>query len=454
MGWRREPGAFWQWHMVPDANKAAPVFSPVQLIGYVGDAECTVQFISLSPRQWFTLKVWFGWREIPTLVVTTANNGAGGFSGCLCYFPNVKGFSSRFSQGVFLKICLLLFQIFSRFASRFVYCFCFRFPHDLPQDLPTVAISDLAEHWLRKHLERKDCVGERMLVARMGILFSCPADCYDPMEEGILEPSASSGGLRALDSSKLLIQGSLSFKRAQLDDNYPSSLQVETEISIKTADIAAIAPDSSPATVVPLVQRALARVMYTDGGLGRGEPKARGGGDEAAEGVQELSAAAAAVLAEQNWWKLLDFALLKRSSVSFNIEKQETAVFKWLRVRAPAAKRHEAGSQDEEREEERWLRKAAYIFHGCLYIFYVSFSLIVEEEVASMWRLGELKWSSTCLYASQHPIKLRNLSCVLSEFSTESRDLCENESTNLKNCQRPLVVGGRVHRAIIMVLGS
>nr|XP_051183393.1 uncharacterized protein LOC127297146 isoform X4 [Lolium perenne] len=382
---------------VPDANKAAPVFSPVQLIGYVGDAECTVQFISLSPRQWFTLKVWFGWREIPTLVVTTANNGAGGFSGCLCY---------------------------------------------------------LAEHWLRKHLERKDCVGERMLVARMGILFSCPADCYDPMEEGILEPSASSGGLRALDSSKLLIQGSLSFKRAQLDDNYPSSLQVETEISIKTADIAAIAPDSSPATVVPLVQRALARVMYTDGGLGRGEPKARGGGDEAAEGVQELSAAAAAVLAEQNWWKLLDFALLKRSSVSFNIEKQETAVFKWLRVRAPAAKRHEAGSQDEEREEERWLRKAAYIFHGCLYIFYVSFSLIVEEEVASMWRLGELKWSSTCLYASQHPIKLRNLSCVLSEFSTESRDLCENESTNLKNCQRPLVVGGRVHRAIIMVLGS
>ncbi|XP_071681222.1 uncharacterized protein [Lolium perenne] len=118
-----------------------------------------------------------------------------------------------------------------------------------------------------------------MLVARMGILFSCPADYYDPMEEGILEPSASSGGLRALDSSKLLIQWSLSFKRAQLDDNYPSSLQVETEISIKTADIAAIAPDSSPATVVPLVQRALAMVMYTDGGLGRGEPKARGGGD-------------------------------------------------------------------------------------------------------------------------------------------------------------------------------
>ncbi|KAM0882681.1 hypothetical protein ACQ4PT_032131 [Festuca glaucescens] len=80
--------------------------------------------------------------------------------------------------------------------------------------------------------------------------------------------------------------------------------------------------------------------------LGCGEPKARGCGDEAAEGVQELSAAAAAVLAEQNWWKLLDFTLLKRSSVSFNIEKQETAVFKWLRVRAPAAKFEKGLSKD------------------------------------------------------------------------------------------------------------
>ncbi|XP_047042517.1 uncharacterized protein LOC124646451 [Lolium rigidum] len=139
-------------------------------------------------------------------------------------------------------------------------------------------------------------------------------------------------------------------------------------------------------------------VMYTDGGLGRGEPKARGGGD------------------------------VRQQSVMRQALKMKNG-------------RRSAGS-----------RKAAYIFHGCLYIFYVS--LIVEEEVASMWRLGELKWSSTCLYASQHPIKLRNLSCVLSEFSTKSRDLCENESTSLKNCQRPLVVGGRVHRAIIMVLGS
>jgi len=46
-----------------------------------------------------------------------------------------------------------------------------------------------------------------------------------------------------------------------------------------------------------------------------------------------------AVLVEQSWWKLLDFALLKRSSVSFfDIEKQETAMSKWSRARTRAAK--------------------------------------------------------------------------------------------------------------------
>jgi hypothetical protein len=45
------------------------------------------------------------------------------------------------------------------------------------------------------------------------------------------------------------------------------------------------------------------------------------------------------VLVEQNWWELLDFAQLRRSSVSFfHIEKQESAVSKWARARTRAAK--------------------------------------------------------------------------------------------------------------------
>ncbi|KAG2398623.1 IQ domain-containing protein [Vigna angularis] len=54
-----------------------------------------------------------------------------------------------------------------------------------------------------------------------------------------------------------------------------------------------------------------------------------------------------AVVVEELWWKALDFAALKRSSVSFfNVEKQETAMSKWARARTRAAKidpRHRYG---------------------------------------------------------------------------------------------------------------
>ncbi|KAJ8528972.1 hypothetical protein K7X08_035807 [Anisodus acutangulus] len=46
-----------------------------------------------------------------------------------------------------------------------------------------------------------------------------------------------------------------------------------------------------------------------------------------------------AVLIEQSWWKLLDFAELKHSSISFfDLEKHETAISRWSRARTRAAK--------------------------------------------------------------------------------------------------------------------
>ncbi|KZV52848.1 hypothetical protein F511_37235 [Dorcoceras hygrometricum] len=46
-----------------------------------------------------------------------------------------------------------------------------------------------------------------------------------------------------------------------------------------------------------------------------------------------------AVLVEQSWWKVLDFAELKHSSVSFfHLEKHETAISRWSRARTRAAK--------------------------------------------------------------------------------------------------------------------
>lgn len=66
-----------------------------------------------------------------------------------------------------------------------------------------------------------------------------------------------------------------------------------------------------------------------------------------------------AVVIEELWWKALDFAALKRSSVSFfNIEKPETALSRWARARTRAAKVGKGLSKDENAQKlalQHWL---------------------------------------------------------------------------------------------------
>ncbi|KAM7509691.1 hypothetical protein LguiA_020144 [Lonicera macranthoides] len=66
-----------------------------------------------------------------------------------------------------------------------------------------------------------------------------------------------------------------------------------------------------------------------------------------------------AVVVEELWWKALDFAALRRSSVSFfNVEKPETAVSRWARARTRAAKVGKGLSKDEKAKKlalQHWL---------------------------------------------------------------------------------------------------
>ncbi|KAM7257588.1 hypothetical protein ACFE04_013329 [Oxalis oulophora] len=66
-----------------------------------------------------------------------------------------------------------------------------------------------------------------------------------------------------------------------------------------------------------------------------------------------------AVVVEELWWKALDFAALKRSSVSFfNDDKPETAVSRWARARTRAAKVGKGLSKDENAQKlalQHWL---------------------------------------------------------------------------------------------------
>ncbi|KAJ6840672.1 IQ domain-containing protein IQM1 [Iris pallida] len=66
-----------------------------------------------------------------------------------------------------------------------------------------------------------------------------------------------------------------------------------------------------------------------------------------------------AVVVEELWWKALDFASLKHSSISFfDVEKPETAVSRWARARTRAAKVGKGLSKDEKAQKlalQHWL---------------------------------------------------------------------------------------------------
>ncbi|XP_073150490.1 LOW QUALITY PROTEIN: IQ domain-containing protein IQM6-like [Henckelia pumila] len=169
----------------------------------------------------------------------------------------------------------------------------------------------------------------------MGMAFACSLEDLD----GRLVRSVSFGGnntriassvgfnvgdskLKAFGSGSMILEGSLSFKRRGL----------EPKISVQAPEErASISLTSS--YKLPILKKPL---PYSDNDR-----------HLAAVRLQKTyksfrtrrQLADCAVLVEQRWWKLLDFAELKRSSVSFfDIERPETAISRWSRARTKAAK--------------------------------------------------------------------------------------------------------------------
>ncbi|TVU37675.1 hypothetical protein EJB05_11003, partial [Eragrostis curvula] len=219
----------------------------------------------------------------------------------------------------------------------------------------------------------------------MGTLFSCPVEDDFAMEEaggGVPAAPAPCAGeptvLKAsLGSGKLRIEGSLSFKREPQSPgsscaSSSSLLQVETKISITSSSSPCSSPRSAAsatAAVAPVpMPRELLRTRFADAAAAAAVSSPESPKQEsAAVTLQKVyksfrtrrRLADCAVLVEQSWWKLLDFALLKRSSVSFfDIEKQESAVSKWSRARTRAAKVGKGLSKDDKAQKlalQHWL---------------------------------------------------------------------------------------------------
>ncbi|PRQ35732.1 hypothetical protein RchiOBHm_Chr5g0083171 [Rosa chinensis] len=268
----------------------------------------------------------------------------------------------------------------------------------------------------------------------MGISFSCPfsEDCdLESALESVTVKSISFGDdevktpvrsvsfnrgdaepliMRALGSGKMTLETSVSFKGDELEKmgllKFPS---LDKEKSIAITSVSPLCKEVDIGSISAVSKEMDIQSPRSDNSVGMIRPVQTDFTNPkhmAAIKLQKVyksfrtrrKLADCAVLVEQSWWKLLDFAELKRSSISFfEIEKHETAISRWSRARTRAAKVGKGLSKNSKAQKlalQHWLEAIdpRHRYGHNLHFYYVKWLHCQSREPFFYWLdIGEGK---------------------------------------------------------------
>ncbi|XP_041999522.1 IQ domain-containing protein IQM2-like [Salvia splendens] len=228
----------------------------------------------------------------------------------------------------------------------------------------------------------------------MGVSCSCPLSFFFDLENGFESVLTNSSKLESDErntpvrsssfNGKLLREGSLRFRAKKTQTMRFIEAQVDDQESVA---LLSRSGNTTPQPNSPI--------------LDPSSPK-----HEAAIKLQKVyksfrtrrKLADCAVLIEQSWWKVLDFAELKRSSISFfDIDKHETAISRWSRARTRAAKVGKGLSQNSKAQKlalQHWLEAIdpRHRYGHNLHFYYLNWLNSQSKEPFFYWLdIGEGK---------------------------------------------------------------